>query len=344
MERSRPGRPYEPSWIDRLTDFIARLPGPWWVVYAVALSILLIVTHAAAWADGTLTPGTLDLYLSSLAIYPVVPLVAIYYLDIKASAALDEMRPALSAGDDLELLRYRITTMPPVAALIWSGIGLAFAFIYVAFGLAIPVQQGGPAVRAVDMTIALVAFPLISVLFFHTVRQLRLIGDIQRQIPTIDLFQLRPLYAFSGVTSRSGLLILALAYVSAATDPSTFVLTNPTIFAFVVVATVLAIATFILPLLGTQHRIAKEKADALAEVNSDLKSVLSEVSRRARSGDLTDADAVNKHLASAIAQRDLVARIPTWPWEPTTLRGFVTAVVLPIALWLVFRVLERVTV
>ena len=342
MEPRRPGWPYPPSWVDRLTDAIARLPGPWWVAYLVGFAVFLIVANAAAWIDGTLTPGTFDLYLSALAVYAVVPLAAIHYLDVEASAALEEMRKTLSVDDgSLELHRYRLTTMPAVPTLIWTGLGLAFAFGYVVFGPTIAVQQAGPMTRAVDAAIALVAFPLFGAMFFHTVRQLRLISDIQSQIPSIDLFQLRPLYAFSGVTARTGLITLALAYLSAATDPSTFVLTNPTLFVFVLVAIVVAIVAFIVPLLGIQQRVAKAKASALAEANRDLQSVLSEVSRRARFADLTDADAVNKHLASAVAQRDIVARIPTWPWEPGTLRGFVTAVVLPIALWLVFRALER---
>jgi hypothetical protein len=37
-----------------------------------------------------------------------------------------------------------------------------------------------------------------------------------------------------------------------------------------------------------------------------------------------------------------VTRASTWPWAPETLRGFVTALVLPIALWLVYRFLDQV--
>jgi hypothetical protein len=181
----------------------------------------------------------------------------------------------------------------------------------------------------------------LAVLLFHTVRQLRTISQIQRQIPRIDIFQLDPLHAFSGVTARNGLILLGLAYVGAATDPTTFVLDNPALIVFLVLSILVAIAAFVLPLHGMHQRILSEKELLTAEANHDLQLVLTEIGRRARAGDLRDADALNKQLDSLVTRRDVIARVPTWPWDPTTLRGFVTAVLLPIVLWLVYRLLER---
>jgi hypothetical protein len=64
--------------------------------------------------------------------------------------------------------------------------------------------------------------------------------------------------------------------------------------------------------------------------------------RRADAGDFVDADRYNDHLASLLAEREVIARAPTWPWAPETLRGFATALVLPVALWFVYWVLEQV--
>ncbi|MGH2620287.1 MAG: hypothetical protein ACRDHG_06910 [Anaerolineales bacterium] len=36
-----------------------------------------------------------------------------------------------------------------------------------------------------------------------------------------------------------------------------------------------------------------------------------------------------------------LARIPTWPWNPGTLRGVVATVSLPVAIWLIQFVLQR---
>ena len=73
-----------------------------------------------------------------------------------------------------------------------------------------------------------------------------------------------------------------------------------------------------------------------------LDTALRDLARRNETGDLGEADAVNKNINSLLAERDVLARTPTWPWAPETLRGFSTALALPIVLWLVFRLLERV--
>ncbi len=38
----------------------------------------------------------------------------------------------------------------------------------------------------------------------------------------------------------------------------------------------------------------------------------------------------------------MVEKLPTWPWRQGTIGAFVTAILLPIGLWLVTRLLERV--
>lgn len=341
MER-RAGEGSAPSWVDRLTEAIDRLPGPAWVAYVVALGVLSLGANAAGWIEGSVPSGSLEPVLLSLGFYPVVALAAIHYLDAEARTALERLRPGLSVDDDgFSSLRYRLTTLPRGVTLIWTFVGLAFAIGYVVFGQGSSVRLLGPTVIAVDIAIALIGFPLLAVLFFHTVRQLGLISRIQAQLVSVDAFQLEPLRAFSVVTARNGIVILALGYLSVATDPATFTLANPTLFLFVVVSILVAIAAFMLPMYGMHERIAEEKKRLAAEANRDLQMVLAEVSRRARNGDLTDADAINKQLSSLVIQRDVIARIPTWPWQPATLRGFVTAVLLPIVLGLALRALDR---
>ena len=58
--------------------------------------------------------------------------------------------------------------------------------------------------------------------------------------------------------------------------------------------------------------------------------------------DLTRADGLNKMLASLTAERDMLARHSTWPWQSGTVGAFVTAILVPIGLFLATRVLDRV--
>jgi hypothetical protein len=52
-------------------------------------------------------------------------------------------------------------------------------------------------------------------------------------------------------------------------------------------------------------------------------------------------DDMNKALASLETERNLLTRIPTWAWQPEALRGLVVALVLPLVLWLVQALLQR---
>jgi hypothetical protein len=330
------GTHFTRSWVDRITDEIDRWPGPSWVAYLVVLVALVLIANAAGWVDGYLPVGTFDVYLSSVAASGLGCLAAIHYLDWEAGIALERLRPALPVDDErYSDLRYQLTTLPSGTTVIWTFVGLAIAIAY-SFDSSL-VGRGSASV-AFDIAAALFGIPLLTVLFFHTVRQLRLVSQIQGQLTEIDIFQLDPLLAFSSVTARSGMIILGIGYLVAAPEPAPV---DWAVIAFVAIAILLAVAAFVLPMYGMHQRIAQEKSRLGSLANRDLQVVLAELSSRAQTRDLTDADALNQQLSSLITQRDVIAGIPTWPWEPTTVRGFATAVVLPIALWLVFRAFEQ---
>jgi hypothetical protein len=104
---------------------------------------------------------------------------------------------------------------------------------------------------------------------------------------------------------------------------------------------VFAVFVFVYPLLGLHGRLVAEKEHLQGESEERLKGVLAELNRDVDSGELGRADALNKTLASLLQQRDVLARLPTWPWSTGTLRGFVTAILLPIALFAVQRLLGQ---
>ena len=104
---------------------------------------------------------------------------------------------------------------------------------------------------------------------------------------------------------------------------------------------VVAIACFIVPLLGLHDRIGDEKDRRLAEANVTLATALAEVHRRIAAGEIDAAGRLNDAVAAANAAVLAVSRVSTWPWRPETLRGFLSAVLLPIGLWLMFELLRR---
>ncbi|MBM4409144.1 MAG: hypothetical protein FJ038_11260 [Chloroflexi bacterium] len=329
------------SWVDRLIRWIEALPGPAWVTYAVAFAAVLLGTHLPAWADGFLPLGAVDAYLASLAIYVVGPIGAIHVLDRAAARAWATFSRAtrLSSEESARAGR-ELTEMPAWPTAAWSMAGVALALVYTVGQYGAPLDlEGEPLTFLATLAISLVSFGEALALVYHTVRQLRFIARIDGYVETVDLLDLQPLHAFAGFTAATGSGLLAFAYLSAATDPATF--TNPALFAGTLALVGLAVACFVVPLLGMHGRIVAEKSRRMAAANARLTRALADLDRRADTSDLTDADAFTKHLAGLITQRDLLARVSTWPWQPDTVRWFGTALVLPVGLWLVFRLLER---
>jgi hypothetical protein len=51
---------------------------------------------------------------------------------------------------------------------------------------------------------------------------------------------------------------------------------------------------------------------------------------------------MNKTLASLLQEREVLSKLPTWPWSTGTLRSLVTAILLPLFLFVVQLLVTRV--
>lgn len=111
-------RLFSPSLVDRLMDAVERLPIPYWLTYLLVLAVWITVVHAAAWVDGTIPPLTLHPVLLLVPFRIVAPLMLMTYLDRVAIDSLAAFRPLLSPSDDEAGLRYQLTNMPALPALI----------------------------------------------------------------------------------------------------------------------------------------------------------------------------------------------------------------------------------
>jgi hypothetical protein len=334
--------PYPPSWIDRLHAWIDALPIPTLAVYLGAFLAVLLMGHAPAWAEGYVPVGSLDLFFSSPAMFLVLVYGAIHYLDRAAARAWGSFRP-LVALDDEEAGRvaYELTTMPARPAIVCVGLGFLTAATYFAleYGKRFDLTRG-PVTVIVGFVLTIVIFTGASALLYHSLRQLGMIDRVHGRVQSIDLLHPERLHAFASVTASTGVAILALGYIGLVTSPDA--LANPQTLFWTVLTTVVAVACFFGPLYGMHGSIVAEKARRLETVGQLLDRALGDLHRRVEQGDLSDADAVNKQVATLLAERDALSRAPTWPWSPGTLGGFVTAIALPIGLWIVYRFLGQV--
>lgn len=334
---STPSRPYARSWVNVLTSWLERLPGPTWLAYvgAVVIGILLsVVCQCAVGIVGIAYYGAL----------PFAILGLIHRLDRAAGQALRSVRPLLQMDETgVAGMHYQLTVVPARPAAL-----LALAAIVVTqLGYVMdPVGSGivGLSTEQLLLRDAWESFvtALFLVLVYHTIRQLRLIGRVHEGIKRIDVFAQGPLYTLSRVTSMTALgfvllLVPSVFLIPPNADVPYIVITAAWYGAAVLVST----AAFVLPLWGIHDRLVDEKRRLQGEIGRRLTTTVEAIHAAVDAQDGEAIEARNRALSTLIAERDLVNRIPTWPWSTGALTGFVSAVFLPIGLWIVTRALER---
>ena len=358
--------PYPPSWFDRLTRAVDHLPGPAWASYLAMAVFLTALVILAARAGGDYRPGRLLALHVWIAGQLAYMLALMHYLDRSAGNALDSFRPVLEGVQPAERsgkadistfdnLRYRLTTLPPrptwLATLVGAAFGLSLPFLFVGLQAA--------ELRSLSAAFAPFGFSSSSVFFvrffqayfvlteaisgtlvFHTVHQLRLISRIYASQARLNLYRLQPLYAFSvpaGLTS-AGLILYTYAWFGTAP----LLLSQPISRVLGVFFTAVAAMTFAWPLLGIHRRLAAEKKRLLAASAERFEATVAELHQRVDRGRLKAMDDLNKTLSSLEIEQAALRRVPTWPWEPGTLRSVIAALGLPIIIWLIQYLLGRV--
>ena len=121
---------HAPSWIDRLINAINRLPGSGWYVYPLVLVVELIVLQSITWLDGSVQWGHFTPIEQLTAVWTVLPVAVIHYLDGGAERTLGLLRPCLSLDDDqFDQLVYRFTNMPSRRVILANVLGLGSIWV-----------------------------------------------------------------------------------------------------------------------------------------------------------------------------------------------------------------------
>lgn len=335
--------PYAPSWFDRFTDWVDRLPFPAPLFYlglALVLAGIQILLHWNSW--GGILYGFPLVYVVSLPYH----LSLMHYLDRVAANAMARIRPLLAVSDaEYADFLYRLTTLPNRGVLVAGFFGVVYGIATLTI---VPFEVQINELHFADTTPARifnqvftpVLFFFVGVMIYHAIHQLNVVRQIYDGCIKIDLFSLRPLYAFSAL---SGLTVVGIGF-------STYIwfLMSPSLLGFnltfLLIFIGVAVLTFILPLRGAHNMLVDEKERLLSENGERHRVMIAELHRRVDSNELGEIDNVNKTLTSLELERTLLERISTWPWQPGTIRAVVAALLFPVVVWLVQWVLERVLV
>jgi len=224
-----------------------------------------------------------------------------------------------------------------ISSVIWGCI--YFIFTYVTFDTVYPAYGFRTLTTVIVIFEGLISFLIGSAIYYHSIRQLRLVNRTVKMVKQLDLFRLDPVYAFSILTSRTGLAYVILLSLTLLMIPiqTAFL---PTLI-LLILQVLLAAAAFALPLGIVNHRLVTEKRRLLAELNQRLESTLERLHRCLDENNLGEVDQLNGAMTAINAEREVLTRIPTWPWRAGTITGFTSAIVLPIILFLMQLVIGK---
>lgn len=338
--------PYPPSWLDRLIAWIESRPGPTWLAYVILAVVGVGLSLALAASIGTLGAAEL-VAMGSWGLFLPLTLWAIHSLAGVAGAAFDAFEPLLGddvAAEERARMRYELTVIPPRPALGLLAFNLVFTPLYWVLDPEGSAISGTPPFALGLRYVSEVFFgSLVLIFLWQSLRQLAAVNRLHRRASVVDLFRPAPLYAFSQLTARTAVL-LALAFI-VPTAVAAFQAQGAgadVLFAgFASIGVIAGTLVFVVPLLGMQRRIAAEKQRLQAEAGLRIETTIGAVHAAIDRGELAEAGAMQGALGVLVTERELVDRLPTLPWRPGTLGAVVTAIVVPLALSIASRLLER---
>lgn len=330
------------SWIDRLIIWIDQRPWPAWLFYVALFLVSELLLNLSFWIDGSIPVGervTLPsvssaLYFLGLALY--------HYLSKAGSKALGDFRPLLDADDD-EITRIDkdLNYLPPWTnwfTLLWAIAGSA---LYV-FGS--PNTFGDIVPRSILPSIIVYIISVVTVIPFFSqmiriVRQVGILQDLHQRASNINLLHLEPAHAFARLTAKTGGGLIVLMILGTIYNPELAAGVN---LPGTVIAVLFAVLIFIAPLIGLRSRLVKEKVQRLSEISEYLQVTFEQVHDKVNNHTDVDIPEANSTMSALIEERALIQKVSTWPWDTGTIRGFTSTLILPIVLWLITRMLERV--
>jgi hypothetical protein len=318
------------------------LPGHGWWVFP-ALGVLLFgCAHAIVWATGRVPFGVIEPTITVGVAYGPFLLAILAAANFVSKRSLVAFWPATGwpQADRPDWEAAFVITPGP-----WGWVSLAIG-VPLAIGsfLSAPTSSFGVGGDRLILFVAylpalVLGYAMAPAAFVHTVRQLRLVARIHREATAIDPFDRGPVYAFSRLTVLTGLGYVLVGYYSLTVNGA-FSAGNLLAVAALAASVIVGIATFVVPLWGIHERLVDEKAILVRGVEDRVGRIATEMYRRIDAGEFDGSKVMSDALAGVTTLRDRIQRLPTWPWPPQLLRGFVSALILPLVIYVLTRLVS----
>lgn len=315
-----------PSWLYRFLDWMRSTPLNGLVV---AVAIFLIgagLIHWPQWQTGRLPVFQFDTQLLFESTWLPGNLLVWIWLDLIAHNAIYNF--AIGTGktkQEAQAIYVAFISIHPTIAWVLLAVGLFL-------GLGNVVTQGEiPAGNLLFMLAA--AGPVLGSVMelfsvFRLIRQLVQVDVLYKNVKSINLFNLWPIYSLSryGYT-----LALVFILVTVLVDLVFRAVGGEGIaFAYIVYTVIVSLLVFLAPLFGINNRLRTEKAHELQRLGIQLNSIYNETETAVRSRKLTKVPELRNASSALKDQMETVLKVATWPWNPGSLRNLLLPILLPL--------------
>jgi putative flippase GtrA len=314
--------------------------GPFLALFLVQLAW----AHAVLWASDRVPVGSVDAYAVVLSLYAPYSLAALLVAGRVARRCLVTFWPATGRPlDEQPAWIHRFSGAPARLEAVAFAIGLAVG-IGVLFSA--PEALLGPGDRATSLVAYVPVFVLsyiVSAVVLATIaRWLWFVDRLHRDATALDPWDRGPVYAFSRFTVVVGVGAALPAYVSYVAT-ARYYESNAVGALFAVSVVAISLIAFVAPLWSIHDRLVDEKRRLVAEVEGRIARTADELYGRIDVGAFEETKAIGEALGGLNVLRERIQRLPTWPWPPQLLRGFLTALLLPIAIYVVTRAISALS-
>jgi len=176
---------------------------------------------------------------------------------------------------------------------------------------------------------------------FRIIRLIVLIVRFYSGPLDINLFNLPQIYELSSVVSRAGMFLLLLWYVNLPLNLNEFVLSSPVALGSALLLALLPFGAFLAPQVILSRRLNRNKSDLTVEVTLQLDKSFAKLRDAVEDEDLEKIDLHRTAIDALISKLRYIESIPTWPWRLGAFRITITAVMLPVIVWLIQQVLDQ---
>jgi hypothetical protein len=188
---------YKPSRIHKLFDWIARLPGPYWLYYVAFAVIAGVMNPIVAWNDRTVPFGEISLYYACTAFFVAYYVFELDFLFRVSREALADFRPILEVPEsDFERVAYEFTHLPArsTAAVFALGAIVGLGLGWSIFPTAVEMNQAFP---ELELPIFTLSSAMGYVGMYTVARAFVLTNRVYRRLRRVSFYDLDSLYALS---------------------------------------------------------------------------------------------------------------------------------------------------